>query len=466
MQKKSFKQKCLAWILSLAVAVTFIPMSAGIAFADDEATPEEATTVAAQSDEVTAKSDPVDISGYYVKLSVTSVVYDGKEHKPTAELYTVKNGIKIESTCYDVTYPDATHDAYKKTGTFPVLVTANGTADVSGTTYTGSVKATFTITDEISNVKVFKQSGINGDKGSYIKEFGMSHIKTDAGAFTTSISTLQGDTSSYVPVELLLSEAGVSVVNDKDVLQYWTYSEPEKYFGYWSFGTLKEYDGFYTGSGSVLAAFGKEYSVPAFLMLDQVGKSPRGGAGWKTGQAGKMFPNSVSQIVYVSMNIANLAKGTASDVVYDGTAVKPAATVMDGSTKVDVDVTTAAKNVGPATATVTAKDSSDYYGTQTVSYKILPKTTTLKSVSKGKKKIIVEWAAQKTLTSGYQIRYSKKANLSNAKYKTINKTRTTKKTIYKLSKKTKYYVQVRTFKTVRGTKYYSAWSNTKAAKTK
>ena len=89
MQKKSFKQKCLAWILSLAVAVTFIPMSAGIAFADDEATPEEATTVAAQSDEVTAKSDPVDISGYYVKLSVTSVVYDGKEHKPTAELYTV-----------------------------------------------------------------------------------------------------------------------------------------------------------------------------------------------------------------------------------------------------------------------------------------------------------------------------------------------------------------------------------------
>lgn len=466
MQKKSFKQKCLAWILSLAVAVTFIPMSAGIAFADDEATPEEATTVAAQSDEVTAKSDPVDISGYYVKLSVTSVVYDGKEHKPTAELYTVKNGIKIESTCYDVTYPDATHDAYKKTGTFPVLVTANGTADASGTTYTGSVKATFTITDEISNVKVFKQSGINGDKGSYIKEFGMSHITTDAAAFTTSISTLQGVTSSYVPVELLLSEAGVSVVNDKDVLQYWTYSEPEKYFGYWSFGTLKEYDGFYTGSGSVLAAFGKEYSVPAFLMLDQVGKSPRGGAGWKTGQAGKMFPNSVSQIVYVSMNIANLPAGTASDVVYDGTAVKPAVTVQDGSTTVPVDVATSNVNVGPATATATATAASDYYGTQTVKYNVLPKATTLKSVKKGKKKITVKWASQKTQTSGYQIRYSKMSDLSGAKYKTVSSNKTVKKTVKKLKKKTTYYVQVRTYKKVSGTKYYSPWSNTKSVKTK
>ena len=34
MQKRSLKQKCLAWVLSLAVAMTFIPLTAGFAFAD------------------------------------------------------------------------------------------------------------------------------------------------------------------------------------------------------------------------------------------------------------------------------------------------------------------------------------------------------------------------------------------------------------------------------------------------
>ena len=35
MQKRSLKQKCLTWALSLAVAMTFIPLTAGFAFADD-----------------------------------------------------------------------------------------------------------------------------------------------------------------------------------------------------------------------------------------------------------------------------------------------------------------------------------------------------------------------------------------------------------------------------------------------
>ena len=37
MQKRSLKQKCLAWLLSLAVAMTFIPLTAGFAFADEPA---------------------------------------------------------------------------------------------------------------------------------------------------------------------------------------------------------------------------------------------------------------------------------------------------------------------------------------------------------------------------------------------------------------------------------------------
>jgi hypothetical protein len=39
-------------------------------------------------------------------------------------------------------------------------------------------------------------------------------------------------------------------------------------------------------------------------------------------------------------------------------------------------------------------------------------------------------------------------------------------TITGFSRKTKYYFRIRTYKTVNGKKYYSAWSKTKVVKTK
>jgi ABC-type Na+ efflux pump permease subunit len=69
--------------------------------------------------------------------------------------------------------------------------------------------------------------------------------------------------------------------------------------------------------------------------------------------------------------------------------------------------------------------------------------------------------------TGYQIRYSKKSTLKNAK--TVN-VKTVSKKLTKLTKKTKYYVQVRAYKTatVNGEKttIYGNWSATKTATTK
>ncbi len=53
-----------------------------------------------------------------------------------------------------------------------------------------------------------------------------------------------------------------------------------------------------------------------------------------------------------------------------------------------------------------------------------------------------------------------------AKIATIKKNKTTSATIKKLKGGKKYYVRVRTYKTVGKTKYYSAWSNVKNAKVK
>jgi len=68
--------------------------------------------------------------------------------------------------------------------------------------------------------------------------------------------------------------------------------------------------------------------------------------------------------------------------------------------------------------------------------------------------------------TGYQIRYSTSSKMTKAKAVTVKNTSATSKTIKKLSAKKKYYVQIRTYKTVKGVKYYSSWSKAKAVKTK
>ena len=122
------------------------------------------------------------------------------------------------------------------------------------------------------------------------------------------------------------------------------------------------------------------------------------------------------------------------------------------------------KKVGTATITVTGK--GNYTGTVTKTFKINPKGTSLKKLTKGKKQFKATWKAQKTQTTGYQIQYS-----TNKKFKSGNKTvkvkknKTTSNTVKKLKAKKKYYVRIRTFKTVNGKKFCSGWSKVLSVKT-
>ena len=63
------------------------------------------------------------------------------------------------------------------------------------------------------------------------------------------------------------------------------------------------------------------------------------------------------------------------------------------------------------------------------------------------------------------IRYSTSASMAGAKYATTGKKAKSKK-IGKLAKKTKYYVQVRTYTTYGGKTFYSNWSPVKSVVTK
>ena len=127
------------------------------------------------------------------------------------------------------------------------------------------------------------------------------------------------------------------------------------------------------------------------------------------------------------------------------------------------------KNVGKYTFKVTFKEN--YSGSKFMTYSINPKGTSVSKVTAAKKGFKVTWKKQKTQTAGYQVQYSTDKNFKkNNKTVTISKNSTTSKSVGKLKAKKKYYVRVRTYKTVKfggkSVKLYSGWSKAKSVTTK
>ena len=148
---------------------------------------------------------------------------------------------------------------------------------------------------------------------------------------------------------------------------------------------------------------------------------------------------------------------------YNGKVKKPRVKVVGSNSKTisannyTVTYASGRKNVGKYAVKIAFK--GNYSGTKTLYFTINPKATGISKLTAGKKAFTVKWKKQATQTTGYQIQYStdKKFKQSN-KTVTVSKNKTTSKTVSKLKAKKKYYVRVCTYKTVKGTKYYSAWS--------
>ena len=95
-----------------------------------------------------------------------------------------------------------------------------------------------------------------------------------------------------------------------------------------------------------------------------------------------------------------------------------------------------------------------------------PKSASIKK-AKGKNKAIELTWGKVASVSGYEIQVATdKKFKKNKKTVTVKKQKTTKTTVKKLKAKKKYYVRIRTYKTVNGKKVYSAWSKVKSVKTK
>ncbi len=176
---------------------------------------------------------------------------------------------------------------------------------------------------------------------------------------------------------------------------------------------------------------------------------------------------------------APVKKATTSsinDQVYTGKSIKPTPVIKykwsNGKVvtlKKGTDYTLSYsknKTVGKATVTITGK--GNFSGTLKKTFVINPKSTTLSSASSPKaKQLKVAWKKQAEQTDGYMIQYSTNKNFkSGNKTVTVKGAKTTKKTISGLKSGKTYYVRIKTYKTVSGTKYVSAWSKAKNVKVK
>ena len=165
-----------------------------------------------------------------------------------------------------------------------------------------------------------------------------------------------------------------------------------------------------------------------------------------------------------------------TDFSYDGKVKTPSVTVKDSQgnslrkgTDYQIKYPKGRKNPGVYSVAIVLR--GNYSGKMTGSFTIRPKKTSLKKVAAKSKGMQVTWNKQAAQIDGYQIQYCTSAKFKGKTLKavTVKKNSTVKK-ISKLAGKKKYYVRIRTYKTVKvngkSKKLYSDWSGKKAVNTK
>ncbi len=160
----------------------------------------------------------------------------------------------------------------------------------------------------------------------------------------------------------------------------------------------------------------------------------------------------------------------ATTFTYNGKLQTPVASVKSGKSYLvrNRDYTVSYqnnKNVGTATLTVTG--IGNYKGKLVKKFTIIPKSTKISGKIRAQKAALaVKWKKQKSI-DGYEIWCS--TSYSFTRERTVKKTAkktAVKLTVKKLKPRTGYFVKIRTYKKVKGKKYYSSWSKIQYVRTK
>ena len=330
--------------------------------------------------------------------------------------------------------PFALDDYHEHSYTKTVL--SNATCTTAGTVkYTCSCGDSYTETIPATGHKssgwIVDKAASIGVKGSKHKECtvckkvletaeipALSRISISKASVTLSTSTYAYDGKAETP-SVTVKVGGKTLKKDTDYTV--SYSNNTKV------GTAKVT---ITGKGNYTGSVSKTYSIKNNFKKATVSSIST-----------KAFTGkNITQSITVKYNGKTLKKGTDYTVSYSNN-----------------------KNIGTATVKITGKCS--YTGTITKTFKINPAKQEIQKLTAKSKAFFVDWA-QKGSATGYEIQYATNSKFTSAKKVTITNNKTDKTTVSKLSGKKKYYVRVRSYTTVKGTKYYGAWSASKSVTTK
>ena len=330
--------------------------------------------------------------------------------------------------------PFALDDYHEHSYTKTVI--SNATCTTAGTVkYTCSCGDSYTETIPATGHKssgwIVDKGASIGVKGSKHKECtvckkvletaeipALSRISISKASVTLSTSTYAYDGKAKTP-SVTVKVGGKTLKKDTDYTV--SYSNNTKV------GTAKVT---ITGKGNYTGSVSKTYSIKNNFKKATV-----------SGISTKAFTGkNITQSITVKYNGKTLKNGTDYTVSYSSN-----------------------KNIGTATVKIAGKGS--YTGTITKTFKINPAKQEIQKLTAKSKAFFVDWA-QKGSATGYEIQYATNSKFTSAKKVTITNNKTDKTTISKLSGNKKYYVRVRSYTKVKGTKYYGAWSASKSVTTK
>ena len=406
-----------------------------------------------------------------ITLSETSYVYDGTYKKPAA---TVTFGGKVlqEGKDYTISYRNNLN-----VGVTTVIATGMGD-------YTGYTSKNFTITKRamtggtVSVASSVSFTGSNITPSVTVKVAGRT-LTSDTD-YTVSYSNNKnvGTSNVYVYGKGNYSgslSAKFDIVPAKQQIQKLE-TKCKGFFVDWAQkGSATGYDVEYSVNANMSGAVSKHLTAnkPDTLTVSGLSgdKTYYVRVRSYTNVNGKVYYGAWSDIKSIKTANNDITKATVSGIstkAFTGKAITQNVTVKVGNTvlKNGTDYTVSYSNnkkVGKATVKITGKGK--YGGVITKTFKINPAKQEIQKLTAKSKAFFVDWA-QKGSATGYEIQYATNSKFTGAKKVAITNNKTDKTTVSKLSGNKKYYVRVRSYTTVGGTKYYGSWSATKTVTTK
>ena len=404
-------------------------------------------------------------------LSETSYVYDGTYKKPAA---TVTFGGKVlqEGKDYTISYRNNLNVGV-------VTVIATGMGD-----YTGYTSKNFTITKRamaggtVSVASSVSFTGSNITPSVTVKVAGRT--LTNGTDYTVSYSNNKNVGTSNVYVYGKGNYSGTlsakfDILPAKQQIQKLETRYKGFYIDWAQKGSATGYDVEYSVNSNMSGAVSKHLTAnkPDTLTISGLSgdKTYYVRVRSYTNTNGKVYYGAWSDIKSIKTANNDITKASVSGIstkAFTGKAITQNVTVKVGNTvlKNGTDYTVSYSNnkkVGKATVKITGKGK--YGGVITKTFKINPAKQEIQKLTAKSKAFFVDWA-QKGSATGYEIQYATNSKFTGAKKVTITNNKTDKTTVSKLSANKKYYVRVRSYTTVGGTKYYGAWSAVKNVTTK